>query len=96
MTKLTAHEDTPLIPITPYLHEPSDTVRFQVQASGTLINASVNRQALRNSFRSGDPNASLLSVYDLHFSKIHEAVLRRLAQGAWAPVMLRESNFPPL
>jgi len=53
-----------------------------------------SRQAPRYSFKSVDLSADLLSIYNMHSNKIHEAVLRRLAQGAREPVMLRESNFP--
>jgi len=80
----------------PYLHEASDCVRFQVPVSGGVRSASVNRQALKNSFKSADPLADLLSIYYVHEPAIHQTVLRRLAQGALEPVMLRESNFPPL
>jgi len=94
MTQIVDPEEAASIAFEPFLHEASDSVRFQVRASGALVNASVSRQALRYSFKSADLSADLLSIYNIHSSKIHEAVLRRLAQGAREPVMLRESNFP--
>jgi len=94
MTQIVDQKENAPIAFEPYLHEASDSVRFQVPVSGARVNASVSRQALRYSFKSADPSADLLSIYNMHSNKIHEAVLLRLAQGAREPVMLRESNFP--
>ena len=94
MTQIVDQNETAPIAFEPFLHEASDSVRFQVRASGALVNASVSRQALRYSFKSAGLPADLLSIYNMYSNKIHEAVLQRLAQGAREPVMLRESNFP--
>lgn len=88
--------NTPNASFIPYLDEPSGSVRFQVSLNGILCNASINQQALLHSFKAMSGTSDLLDIYNHHTQKIHEAALRRLAQGALAPVMLRECNFPPL
>jgi|LauGreDrversion4_2_1035121.scaffolds.fasta_scaffold879923_2 hypothetical protein len=91
-----ASPTTPTAPFVPYLDEPSSSVRFQVTMNGVLCNASINQQALLHCFKAMSGASNLLDIYNHHSQKIHEAALRRLAQGARAPVMLRESNFAPL
>jgi hypothetical protein len=68
-------------------------VRFQVSHAGSLVNASINRQALMHSFSPVNAQQDLLSIYAAHSQVIHAAVLHRLTQGARAPVMLREPHF---
>jgi hypothetical protein len=73
------------------LHLSSDTVRFSVPLEGAWVQASISKQALRHRFGAQEHN--WLSVYEQHQHEIHEAVRRRLAQGALEPVMLREPHF---
>lgn len=74
-------------------HDSSDSVRFQVDVSGRAVDASITRQALRHRFAAGDAPADLLSSYRTHHVPIHAMVMRRLSEGALAPVMLREAHF---
>lgn len=78
-----------------YLHEGTETVRFLVSVPPGAVDASVSRQALRHRFAAGESHADLLPAYQAHKAQIHAAVRHRLKQGAHAPVMLREADFPP-
>ena len=77
-----------------HLHEGSETVRFLVVTAAGAVDASISRQALRHRFAAGESSADLLPTYRAHKAQIHAAVTHRLQQGAYAPVMLREADFP--
>jgi len=77
----------------PQFHDASDTVRFQVNAAGAAVNASITRQALRHRFGAGETLPELLASFAAHSPQIHAVVQRRLTEGALEPVMLREAHF---
>lgn len=77
-----------------YLHEGSETVRFVLHLPEGPVDASISRQALRHRFGAGEHPTDLVPTYHAHQAVIQAAVVHRLRQGAHAPVMLREADFP--
>ena len=79
----------------PFFHEASGAVRFWILVDGQPLGASVSREALHYSFRPDARDEDPLETYKAHSQYIEDAVRRRLAQGARAPVMLREFDLRP-
>lgn len=79
----------------PFFHEGSGAVRFWVStADGAFIGASIRQEVLRFRFHASESEPHALAAYMARRRDIDAAVLRRIAQGALEPVMLRESDFP--
>ena len=77
----------------PWLHEASDTVRFQVWNDGVIFDASIHRQALRYCFGAGDTEAAMLAAFQHNAVRICAVACQRVQDGTRAPIMLREAHF---
>ena len=77
----------------PFLHEPSDAVRFWVLVEGEPVGATISRQTLHYRFRPEAQGEDPLETYAAYSTEIDAAVRRRVAQGSIEPVMLREYDL---
>jgi len=76
-----------------YFHPDSEAVRFWVCHGDALVGASVSRRALHYRFRPEAVDDDPLETYQRFAALINAAVLRRVAEGALEPVMLREFDL---
>jgi hypothetical protein len=76
-----------------YFHADSEAVRFWVCHGDALVGASVSRRTLHYRFRPEAADDDPLETYQRFVEAIHAAVLRRVAEGALEPVMLREFDL---
>ncbi|HMA07335.1 MAG TPA: DUF1488 family protein [Ramlibacter sp.] len=77
----------------PFFHEASGTVRFWVLVDGRPFGASVGREALHHRFRPTVQGDDPLQTFRDNIADIEAAALRRIAEGAREPVMLREYDL---
>ncbi len=76
-----------------FFHEASGTVRFWVEIDAQWIGASIARQTLHYRYRPDGRDEDPLETFHSHAPAIEAAVRRRLAAGAWEPVMLRDHDL---
>lgn len=77
----------------PYFHEASGTVRFWVPDGDAGIGASVGTEVLTYCFRDRVREEAPLKIYAAHRDQIHAAVMKRVAEGAREPVMLKRHDL---
>ena len=76
-----------------FFHEASGTVRFWVQVDTQWVGASIGQHTLHHRFRPEGRDENPMETFASHTPAIEEAVRRRVAAGAWEPVMLREFDL---
>ncbi len=82
----------------PFYHEDSGAVRCWVpMPDGGMMGAIVRRELLHHGFGGQIDGSDALDVFHAHRPAIEAAVLRRVANGAIEPVLLREADLrsPP-
>ena len=77
----------------PFFHEESREVRFQVLVGEESVPASIGQATLHYHFRPTVHGDDPLETFKKHTPEIEEAVRRRVAGGAYKPVMLREFDL---
>ncbi len=77
----------------PYLHEASGSLRFWVPAGDAGIGAIIGLEVLSYCFRGRTDQGDPLKIYAAHRDQIHAAVLRRMAEGAREPVILKRHDL---
>jgi len=76
-----------------YFHPDTEAVRFWVSHGNALVGASISRRTLHYRFRPEAVDDDALETYQRFAETINAAVLRRVAEGALEPVMLREFDL---
>lgn len=84
------------MPIAPFFHADSASVRFWVEVEGVLVGATVGKAALHYRFNPGRQDDEPLATYLAHAVEIDDVVRRRVAGGSIEPVMLREFDLRPV
>jgi len=77
----------------PYFHEASGSVRFWVPTGEEGIGAIIGREILSYCFRGRTDEGDPLKIYAAHRDQIHAAVMRRVAEGAREPVILKRHDL---
>ncbi|MES2938436.1 MAG: DUF1488 family protein [Pseudomonadota bacterium] len=77
----------------PFFHDASATVRFQVDVDGSVLQASVSRDALHYRYRPTAQGEDPLDTFRQNAADIEAAVRRRVAAGSREPIMLREYDL---
>lgn len=77
----------------PFFHEASREVRFNVVIEGTSVWASIGQATLHYHFRPTGHGDDPLKTFTAHTPEIEAAVRRRVAAGSFQPVMLREFDL---
>jgi hypothetical protein len=76
----------------PFFHIPSGTVRFWVLIDGQSVGASIGKETLHYRYKANASGDEPLATYEAHAAEIEAAVRRRVAAGAYEPVMLRDPD----
>lgn len=84
------------MPIAPFFHADSASVRFWVEVEGLLVGATVGKAALHYRYNPGRQDDEPLATYLAHAVEIDDIVRRRVAGGSLEPVMLREFDLRPV
>ena len=84
------------MPIAPFFHADSASVRFWVEVEGLLVGATVGKAALHYRYNPGRQDDEPLATYLAHAVEIDDIVRRRVASGSIEPVMLREFDLRPV
>lgn len=77
----------------PFFHESSGSVRFWVPDGDKGIGASIASEVLSYCFRGREDRDAPLKTYLAHRDQIHAVVLKRAAEGAWEPVMVKRHEL---
>lgn len=78
-----------------HFHAGSDALRFWVPLPAQPpMGAIISRQVLQHRFKGRADGSDALATYAANQPAIDAAVVRRAAQGALEPVMLREHDLP--
>lgn len=77
----------------PFFHEASREVRFQVVIGGESVWASIGQATLHYRFHPTVQGDDPMKTFQAHATEIEAAVRRRVAAGSISPVMLREFDL---
>jgi hypothetical protein len=76
-----------------FFHEESGTVRFYVSIADEFVGASIGQLTLHYSFRPNGREEDPMETFRAHADEIEAAVRRRVENGAYKPVFLREHDL---
>ncbi|WOB10717.1 DUF1488 family protein [Piscinibacter gummiphilus] len=76
-----------------FFHEESRAVRFYVSIEGEFVGASIGQLTLHYCFRPNGREEDPIETFRAHADEIEAAVRRRVENGAYKPVLLRESDL---
>jgi hypothetical protein len=77
---------------TPFFHIESGTVRFWVEIDGRPVGASIGKETLHYRYKADMRDDDPLRTFEANVAEIEAAVRRRLAAGAFEPVMLHDAD----
>lgn len=77
----------------PYFDDASGSVRFWVPEGESGIGAIIGREILSYCFRDRVNEDSPLKIYAAHRDQIHASVMKRVAEGAREPVILKRHDL---
>jgi len=77
----------------PLFDEASGTVRFWVLIDGKEVGAMIRKETLHYLYRPNAVGDMPLDTFALHTAELVAAVRRRMNEGAYVPVILRERDL---
>ena len=77
----------------PFFHEASGTVRFWVLIDGKEVGAMIGKETLHYLYRPTAVDDVPLDTFAIHAEELDAAVRRRMAVGAFVPVLVRQRDL---
>jgi hypothetical protein len=76
-----------------FFHEESRSVRFYVSIDDEMVGVSIGQLTLHYCFRTKSRDDDPMETFRANAEQIEAAVRRRVAGGAYKPVLLREHDL---